>query len=411
MTEGKTKKGNSEKGIVKSEWREVMLQDVVSILGDGLHGTPQYDERGSFYFINGNNLASGKIEINSGTKTTTFEEYQKHKKPLNKRTILLSINGTVGNVALYNNEKCILGKSACYFNVREDVDKLFIKYIVLNRPFQYYIDTLAHGTTIKNVSLKTIREFPFLLPPLPEQRAIAGVLSSLDDKIDILRRQNKTLEAMAEALFKQWFIEGADEEWKEGTIADYAMHFKESVRPQENHNVLFDHYSIPAFDAAEWPLSECGETIQSNKYRVVKNCVLFSKLNPHRDKRIWLISGSADDKAICSTEFQVVLPKKAEYLFFTYCCLSLKENYNEIAAGVGGTSGSHQRIDPQSIFSLKCPIIPMKQIEIFNHRVSTIFEKKSNNQHQIRTLIALRDTLLPKLMSGEVRVSMGGHDA
>jgi type I restriction enzyme S subunit len=95
-----------------------------------------------------------------------------------------------------------------------------------------------------------------------------------------------------------------------------------------------------------------------------------------------------------------------EYLYYVYCCLSLKENYNEIASGVGGTSGSHQRIDPQSVFSLRCPIIPLKQIEIFNHQVSAIFEKKRNNQLQIRTLSTLRDSLLPKLISGELRVDL-----
>ena len=89
----------------------------------------------------------------------------------------MSINGTLGNIALYNNEKCFLGKSACYFNVLDDVEKSFIRYIVTDKKFQDYISNFAHGTTIKNVSLKTMREYPFLLPALPEQKAIASVLS------------------------------------------------------------------------------------------------------------------------------------------------------------------------------------------------------------------------------------------
>lgn len=100
-----------------SEWKEVMLQDVVSVLGDGLHGTPVYDDDGEYYFINGNNLGGRKIIIKENTRRTNKVEFERYKKDLNERSILVSINGTIGNIGTYNGEKCILGKSACYFNV------------------------------------------------------------------------------------------------------------------------------------------------------------------------------------------------------------------------------------------------------------------------------------------------------
>lgn len=131
-------------------WQEVMLKDVVSILGDGLHGTPEYDGNGEYYFINGNNLSNGKIVFKENTKRANKEEFEKHKKNLNDRTILVSINGTIGNIAEYNDEKCFLGKSACYFNILENVDKKFIFYMATNNRFQTYISEFAHGTTIKN---------------------------------------------------------------------------------------------------------------------------------------------------------------------------------------------------------------------------------------------------------------------
>jgi type I restriction enzyme, S subunit len=206
--------------IAMVEWKEYKLQDVVSKLGDGLHGTPKYDNNGEYYFINGNNLIDGKIVIKDDTQRVSINEYLKYKKELNNRTILLGINGTIGNVALYNDEKCILGKSACYFNVIDSVNKYFIKYVITNKNFQSYIENFANGTTIKNVSLKTIREFEFLLPTLPEQTQIASILSSLDDKIDLLHRQNKTLEALAETLFRQWFVEEAEEVWEVDTLGN-----------------------------------------------------------------------------------------------------------------------------------------------------------------------------------------------
>jgi len=188
------------------EWIDTSLTEVVSHLGDGLHGTPNYDDEGEYYFVNGNNLRDGKIVFTKDTKRTSTEEFNKYKKNLNNRTLLVSINGTLGNVAEYNNEKCFLGKSACYFNVLDDVDKQFIKYTLTNRHFQKYIDRLAGGTTIKNVSLKTMREYPIKLPPLPEQKAIADMLSSFDEKIELLREQNKTLETLAQTIFKEWFV-------------------------------------------------------------------------------------------------------------------------------------------------------------------------------------------------------------
>jgi type I restriction enzyme S subunit len=184
-----------------NEWKEVKLEEVVDILGDGLHGTPKYDDKGEYFFINGNNL-NGKIEINDKTKKVNKNEYEKYKKELNDRTVFVSINGTLGKVALYNGEKVMLGKSACYFNVKKNTDKQFIKYIMLSNIFKGYIQNYATGTTIKNIGLKQMREFPFKIPPLPTQKKIAEILSSLDDKIELNNQMNKTLEEMAQAIFK-----------------------------------------------------------------------------------------------------------------------------------------------------------------------------------------------------------------
>ena len=100
---------------IPESWKWVRLQNITTVLGDGIHGTPQYTITGGYYFINGNNLAEGRIEIKSDTKQVDVSEYEKHKKPLDTNTILISINGTIGNYAFYEGEPIILGKSACYF--------------------------------------------------------------------------------------------------------------------------------------------------------------------------------------------------------------------------------------------------------------------------------------------------------
>lgn len=165
--------------VVPDSWCWCRLGDVVTILGDGLHGTPKFDISGEYYFVNGNNLNNGIIEIKSDTKKVNEKEYEKYKKDLNKYTIFVSINGTIGNIAFYNNEKIVLGKSACYFNVAiEDLKKFF--FYLFNTDFflTYALDN-ATGTTIKNVGLGTMRNFIFPLPPLAEQKKIVEIIEQM----------------------------------------------------------------------------------------------------------------------------------------------------------------------------------------------------------------------------------------
>ena len=175
------------------EFKKVKLQDITTILGDGIHGTPIYSEDGEYYFINGNNLENGKIIIKNDTKKVNEKEFLKYKKELNDRTILVSINGTLGKVAVYNGEKCILGKSACYFNVNNDVNKDFIKYVLYSNYFQTYIQAYASGTTIKNMSLKEMKNFEIKLPNREIQDRIAQILNTIDKKIELNNHTNDNL--------------------------------------------------------------------------------------------------------------------------------------------------------------------------------------------------------------------------
>jgi type I restriction enzyme S subunit len=289
---------------------------------------------------------------------------------------------------------------------KENINQDFLFYFIANWDFVNLSNGGEGGTRMPRADWNFLKQTRWKISSIKDQIAIASVLSSLDDKIDLLHRQNATLEKIAETLFRKWFVEEAKEDWEMGKITNYALHFKDSIHPQKNQTALYSHYSIPAFDNGKNPINELGQEIQSNKYRVPEYCILFSKLNPHKDKRLWLLQNEVNTNAICSTEFQVVLPKRKEYLYFLYGWLSLKENYNEIASGVGGTSGSHQRIDPNTIYDFQCPLITESLLENFNTQIEPLFQKQLINHTQIRTLTALRDTLLPKLMSGEVRVEM-----
>jgi type I restriction enzyme S subunit len=243
------------------------------------------------------------------------------------------------------------------------------------------------------------------VPPLSEQKSIAETLNSLDDKIDLLHRQNKTIEKLAQTLFRKWFIEEVGEDWEEKSLRDIATHYKESINPSKKPDTIFHHYSLPAFDDGKNPVLENGKEILSSKYKVVPNSILVSKLNP-RFPRIWALYGNnIADNSICSTEFQIARPINISCFGFIYYFLKSHRVTQELANASSGTSGSHQRVNPDDIFNLSLLMPPKKLIEKFDAATKDNLEKIESNVKQIKTLTHLRDTLLPKLMSGEVRIN------
>lgn len=195
-----------------SGWAFCRLQELVSVLGDGLHGTPNYNDNGDYYFINGNNLNGGKIVIKSGTKRVDLMEFEKHRKDLSDRTVFVSINGTIGNVAFYSNEPVILGKSACYFNLLNGIEKLFIQRVIESRHFFQYAASQATGSTISNLGLKAMNFFPIPLPHMAEQKRIVAKVDELLTLCDRLKfRLSEALATqlrLSEALTDKAFARG-----------------------------------------------------------------------------------------------------------------------------------------------------------------------------------------------------------
>ena len=185
---------------IPENWCWCRLGEIVSILGDGIHGTPNYDISGNYYFVNGNNLNNGKIEIKPDTKKVNQSEYEKYKKELNNNTVFVSINRTLGNIAFYENEKIILGKSACYFNLIKNEMKIYIYWLIKTKYFLDYANEEATGTTIKNVSLAAMRNFPIPLPPLAEQKRIVAAIEKFMPLIEEYGKKETELKAINEKI-------------------------------------------------------------------------------------------------------------------------------------------------------------------------------------------------------------------
>ena len=310
---------------------------------------------------------------------------------------------------------------------RVESDPRFLEYLLVARANKGDLLGLASAGATRNALTKGMLEnFRRSVPCPAEQKAIAAVLGSLDDKIELLREQNETLEALAQTLFKRWFIDfnfpdengnpykdsdgkmepsafgEIPESWEVGSISLFANHIKNSVSPDKSPETLYLHYSIPSFDDGMEPVQERGLEIKSNKYEVVASSILVSKLNPGTP-RIWQVQ-DVEENSICSTEFQVVKPQK-DYFSFVYGALMSSPVRRELTGRAHGTSSSHQRVSPADIFEVPFPVSCDRRLEAtFSETSHGLLIKAGENRAQIQTLTKLRDTLLPKLMKGELRV-------
>lgn len=163
-------------GDIPEHWQITRLSRLTIKIGDGLHGTPEYVDESPYYFINGNNLSNGSIKVVSSTRCVSADEFQKHKIALDESTLLLSINGTIGNVALYRGEPIILGKSAAYINCRNALSRDYLLYFLQSGAVGNFFRLEITGTTIFNLSLESIRNLPVALLPLTEQLKISSFL-------------------------------------------------------------------------------------------------------------------------------------------------------------------------------------------------------------------------------------------
>lgn len=191
-------------GDVPAHWDVAKLQRLTTGIGDGLHGTPEYVDNSPYRFINGNNLVNGSIKLFPNTRCVSENEFRKYYIPLDSSTVLLSINGTVGSVALYQGEEVILGKSAAYINCDNDLYRSYLSYFLQSPGVRQYFKLQVSGTTIFNLSLASIRSLRIALPPLAEQLEIsaflqdrmAGLTKAIErvrDEIDLIREYHTRL--------------------------------------------------------------------------------------------------------------------------------------------------------------------------------------------------------------------------
>lgn len=373
------------------KWEKVSLESISTRIGDGLHGTPKYDDSGEFYFINGNNLSEGKILIKEDTKRISSIEYDKIKKDLSEKTVLVAINGTLGNVGLYRDEPVALGKSACYINVNDKAEKLFVRYVLENHDFQRYARDFATGSTIKNLGLKAVRDYSFNLPPLPTQRKIASILSAYDDLIENNLKRIKLLEEKAQLHYKELMQDSV--KWDKVKLEEFVS----VVKGRKPANVL----DQPEDDSLLYLLLD---TVERTKTLYTSDLTL--PLSKDTDVLMCMDGARSGlafrgmNGAIGST--MAIWRSNSERVSGEFLYQYMKQNESAIIQGNTGAAIPHA--NRKFILDMKMAIPPKKEAKYFDSLTLPLIKLINTLHNQNIKLREARDILLPKLMNGQIEV-------
>lgn len=401
-----------------SEWKEVIIGEHIDLISGFAFKSGDFlaeQIEGSLPIIKIKNVANGDVNLND----VVYHKYNSNleKFILTKGDVLIAMTGNhpqaqtqvVGDVSRYKlEEKSLLNQRVGKFIVKNGNSLDFIYYLFKNDDVKFYLANQSSGSGNQaNISKTDILGLNLSIPLPKEQTAIASILSSLDDKIDLLHRQNATLEKMAETLFRQWFVEEAKEDWEVGTLGDLGTIITGKTPSNKNPEYWGNeyHFITPTdfknFGMFTNPpirgLSEQGWN-KLKSLHIPDDSILVTCIGSDMGKVT-----ISSQPCITNQQLNSIVIQDKAYLGYLYENIKNQyENIRNIAFG-GTTMPIINKTDFQNIDIL---IPPIDVIESFNSHWKNIAIKIKSNQTQIRTLTSLRDTLLPKLMSGEVRVAI-----
>jgi len=360
-------------------WKKCKLGDVITLQRG--HDLPK------------RKMIEGNIPVAGSNGIIGYHNQSTTKAP----GITIGRSGNLGNAFLYKDDFWA-HNTTLYVKDFKGNYEIFIYYFLKSFDFKQF----NVGSAVPTLNRNHIHPLDVLLPPLPNQKAIASVLSNLDDKIDLLHCQNKTLEAMAETLFRQWFVEEAQEDWEEGFLGDITdinptYHLKKG---EISSYLEMKNVSTSTFNPEGWHKREftSGMKFQNGD-------TLLARITPCLENGKTCFVTFLDEEEIGwgSTEYLVMRMKEPFHPYISYIIAKDKDFRDFAISSMSGSSG-RQRAQANVIKEYNIKVPPLEIIEELNCQLAGTLPKLKNNANKIRTLEKLRDTLLPKLMSGEVRV-------
>lgn len=385
-----------------SELFTYRLDEIADVI-DCEHKTAPKVDSSDYYSIRTPDIKNGRLLYEQANRVSaeTYALWTKRGIP-EAGDIILAREAPVGEVGWIDKEhKICLGQRTVLIKIHSsEIDKKYLLYSFVSPKFKDYLNELSGGSVVAHLNMKDIRALEFSFPPLPEQKAIASVLSSLDDKIDLLHRQNNTLEAMAETLFRQWFIE--DETIDEVAISEL-VDFNPKRKLAKGTEAIYLEMaglSSQSFNATGYYRRQF-----SSGTKFIQQDTLLARITPclENGKSGYVTFLNDNEVGWGSTEYIIMRPKNGLHPLMAYV-LTRNQDFRDYAESCMEGSSGRQRVNVDHLKEFTVGKPSDEVMQQFNDYLASIETKLINNSKQIQTLEQLRDTLLPKLMSSEVRV-------
>lgn len=379
-------------------------------------------------------LMGSVINPNPEFRVTPEKHYEYRRTELEGGELLLTLVGAVGQCAIVPPSMAgwNAARAVAVLRLKNPEDAKFVRLCLLSAPLQHLMQVWANTTVQATLNLKEIKQLPLPWPPKEERKEIAHILGTLDDKIELNQQMNQTLEAIARALFKSWFIDfdpvrakisslqpvGMDAEtaalfpdefedsaigeipkgWKAGKLKDISNNPKRSIKPEQIPSntpyIGLEHMPRRSIALSDW---DSSDEIASNKYEFKQGEILFGKLRPYFHK-----VGIAVLDGVCSTDILVITPKNSDWFSLVLAYVSSSEfvEYTNMAS-----DGTRMPRTSWQIMSQYDVILPSIEIASVFSKIATPFVQQiRSNIFQSRSLAEMRDRLLPKLLSGELSI-------
>lgn len=378
------------------------LDEIANVI-DCEHKTAPKIDSSEYYSIRTPDIKNGRLLYEQANRVSaeTYTSWTKRGIP-ETGDLILAREAPVGEVGWIDKDhKICLGQRTVLIKIYSDkIDKKYLLYSFVSPRFKDYLNELSGGSVVAHLNMKDIRALEFSFPPLPEQKAIASVLSSLDDKIDLLHRQNKTLEAMAETLFHQWFIE--DESIDEVSVSELIEFNPKRTLAKGTESIYLEMagLSTQSFSATGYYKREF-----TSGTKFIHQDTLLARITPclENGKAGYVTFLSDKEVGWGSTEYIVMRPKSGIHPLMAYV-LCRNQDFKDYAESCMEGSSGRQRVNVDHLQEFTIGKPTDEVIQQFNEYLESIESKLIYNSKKIQTLEQLRDTLLPKLMNGEVRV-------
>jgi len=397
-----------------SEWKECKLGDLCSDISYGYTESASLDQIGP-KFLRITDIVPGRVNWSS-VPYCYISENNHDKYNLHEGDIVIARTGaTTGYTYTIKQSDVEYDAVFASYLIRYRIDKQkavpsFIGHLLTSAIWKGFVEGILGGSAQPGANAKQFADFEVLLPQLPEQKAIAGVLSSLDEKIDLLHRQNKTLEGMAEALWRKMFVADADPNWKKGKLEDMLTSIESGRRPKGgiDPDLQFGMPSIGAesingignyeYSKTKYVTEEYYSKMNSGK--IQNYDILIYKDGAYIGKKSMFANGFPFEKCCVNEHVFILRTGSVNIQIYLYFVLE-QEELEQLNA-----NSAQPGLNQEALKSFEIIIPNYDLINDFGIEVRPLIDKIFINSIQIRTLSSLRDTLLPKLMSGEVKVKL-----